>query len=247
MLQVRNMFVPDPGHVLLDCDLAGADAQVVAWEAQDEDLKAAFRAGLKVHAKNALDMFGPHGEAGIDGKREPTYTRVKQAVHGTNYGAKPPTIAGATKWSVAFCSNFQARWFHLHPNILAWHKRVERQLQTNRTIHNAFGFRRIYFDRDSLTEALAWNPQSTVAIVCNRGGKSVRRNLLWVTILQQVHDSLVMQIRIQDWTRRHLIHEALLNEVPYADPLLIKWGLKASRSNWGACSECSWTTGDIPA
>ena len=34
---VRKMFVPDLGYVVFDCDLAGADAQVVAWEAGDDN------------------------------------------------------------------------------------------------------------------------------------------------------------------------------------------------------------------
>lgn len=55
---IRKIFIPDPGYVVFDCDLAGADAQVVAWEADDEDLKRAFRAKLDVHAHNATAMWG---------------------------------------------------------------------------------------------------------------------------------------------------------------------------------------------
>ena len=244
-ISVRSMFIPDPGYILLDCDLAGADAQVVAWEANDEDLMAAFRAGLKVHAKNALDMFGPDGPCGPDGKREPTYSKVKRAVHGTNYGAKPPTMAATTGWSLEFCAQFQARWFHLHPAILAWHRAYDRRLRETRVISNAFGFRRTYFDRDSLTEALAWVPQSTIAIVCNRGGRAVRADCPWVVPLLQVHDSLVFQIKREDWGRRHLIHQSLLNPVPYPQPLLINWGLKASAKSWGHVKSVSWD-GDEP-
>ena len=36
---IRKIFIPDPVYILIDSDLAGADAQVVAWEADDEDLK----------------------------------------------------------------------------------------------------------------------------------------------------------------------------------------------------------------
>ena len=37
--QIRKFFVPDPGKILFDVDLAGADAQIVAWEANDEPLR----------------------------------------------------------------------------------------------------------------------------------------------------------------------------------------------------------------
>ena len=54
---IRKFFIPDPGMIIAECDLSGADAQVVAWEAGDEELKTAFRQGLKIHIKNCRDMF----------------------------------------------------------------------------------------------------------------------------------------------------------------------------------------------
>ena len=46
---VRRTIIPDPGYTIVDADLAGADAQVVAWEAGDEKLKSAFSAGAAIH------------------------------------------------------------------------------------------------------------------------------------------------------------------------------------------------------
>ena len=43
---IRKFIVPDPGYLIVDADLSGADAQVVAWEADDADLKEAFRDGV---------------------------------------------------------------------------------------------------------------------------------------------------------------------------------------------------------
>jgi hypothetical protein len=55
---IRKMFIPDSGKVIVDADLAGADAQVVAWEADDTKLKAAFREGKSVHLMNGEDLLG---------------------------------------------------------------------------------------------------------------------------------------------------------------------------------------------
>ena len=104
MPNIRKFFAPDPGHILFDVDLAGADAQVVAWEADDEVLKKAFRdyqagRGPKVHCVNALDIFGER-LAGPEGKKDPYYTRAKMGVHLTNYGGKPKTCASALSISI---------------------------------------------------------------------------------------------------------------------------------------------------
>src|SRR6516165_752237 len=88
---IRKMFVPDPGKVIVDADLAGADAQVVAWEAGDPKLKAAFRAGQSVHLMNGEDLLGKEFTHAEGHHRSPgtpkgrLYDALKRFVHGTNY------------------------------------------------------------------------------------------------------------------------------------------------------------------
>lgn len=238
---VRLLFGPDWGHELLDVDLAGADAQVVAWEANDEDLKAAFKAGLKVHAKNALDIFGPR-QAGHDGRNEPLYSQSKQAVHGTNYGGSARAISFATGWTVHESELWQRKWFDLHPAIKDWHRRTESELYATRTVTNAFGYRRTFFDRVEglLPQALAWKPQSTVALVTFKAAMRVRRELPWCDILLQVHDSLLLQYLRTRRHQRHLIRDALVVPIPYEDPLIIQWGLKSSLKSWGDVEDSTW-------
>lgn len=233
---VRKLFIPDPGYIIADADLAGADAQVVAWEAGDEKLKAAFRAGLKIHAVNAKDLFGD--KAGPDGKKEPFYLYAKKGVHATNYGGSAYTIAPHLNISVREAEAFQNKWFSLHPEIKEWHLRVEKDLQTTRSAKNKFGFRRFYFERIEgiLPEALAWIPQSTVAITINHGLLNLDANLPQVQILLQTHDSLTFQYPKSE-------HPHILDEIkkqmqiiiPYDDPLIIPINIKTSELSWGDC------------
>jgi hypothetical protein len=197
---IRNMFIPDGGFTLFDADLDGADAQVVAWEAEDEKLKAAFRSGMKVHCSNARDVWpeicndlSDDEIKGLSSGR--LYKEIKIGVHGTNYGGKAPGLASILNWEVREAERFQRKWFRAHPEIQEWHKRTERFLvgeqcwncrhfpelvgrpcpecgaALGNTIKNAFGFTRTYFERsmNQLQEALAWSPQSTVAIVTELG------------------------------------------------------------------------------
>jgi len=234
---VRRLFIPDPGMMIADADLAGADAQVVAWDAGDEKLKTAFRAGLKIHAVNAKTLFGE--KAGPDGRVEKYYFMAKKGVHATNYGSSAKTVADALGISVGEAQRFQALWFAAHPEILAWHKRVERELQTTRQARNAFGFRRHYFDRIEglLPEALAWIPQSSVAITINKGLLNIHRNLKQVQLLLQVHDSLVFQYPKAE--HPHILDEIkkqLSIVIPYPDPLIIPVNIKTSDKSWGDCA-----------
>lgn len=247
---IRKAFIPDPGYVIVDCDLSGADAQVVAWEAGDEDLKAAFRAGLKIHAKNFQDMYGiplepKHKVEVYPGHLFPPYDNMKRAVHATNYGATARTVAITLAWKVAEAQQFQSRWFKAHPNILSWHEKVERDLQMTRGVTNKFGYRIKYFDRIQglLGQALAWIPQSTVGIICERGGLRMSDAARWAELLLQVHDSLVFQLPYRRLTPENLsyIRKWLEVVVPYDDPLVVPWEIAISSKSWGDCKKVKWS------
>lgn len=248
---VRQIFVPDPGAVLFDVDLSGADAQVVAWEADDDDLKKAFRSGVKIHEKNAIDIYGDlYLKAEGDRKAFATpkgrmYDACKRRIHATNYGASARTLAlnPDIGGSIRDNERFQFNWFRLHPGIHAWHHRTNTQLQSNRTIRNRFGYRIIYFDRPDnvLPEALAWLPQSTVAEVCFRGALQLEAAFPFVQLLLQVHDSLLFQIpKTQNGPHTIARMKKVLEvTVPYEDPLIIPWGFSSSEKSWGECEELS--------
>lgn len=241
MPNVRRMFKPDPGFIIGEVDLKSADAQIVAWDADDPILKQMFRESVKIHAENAKMLFG--GNAGPDGKREPYYTRAKVGVHATNYVCSARTLAAELGITVHEADEFQRRWFAIHPWIRAWHERIESELQANRQVRNKFGFRRYYFDRieSLLSEAVAWIPQSTVAHVCDRAMIATEHNLPAIQILLQVHDSFVFQCPVPLWpTVKQAMIPHLRVVVPYDDPLIIPFDLKTSTKSWGHAESESW-------
>jgi DNA polymerase-1 len=242
MPNMRRPFVADDGMEQAEIDLAGADAQVVAWEANDPLLKQWFREGIKIHAITAKEMFG--SAAGLDGKREPYYTYAKAGRHLSNYRGKPRTLSVTLGLTVHEAEKFQAKLFSMHPGILKWHERVDHELNTTRAISNRFGFRKYYFDRleNCVTGATAWNPQSTVAIVVNRALCNVDEDpsCRGVQILLQTHDSFNFQYPIE---RRleilRAVKKVISIPVPFPDPLIIPFTL-ATGPNWGDLEKADW-------
>lgn len=233
--------------MIFDADLSGADAQVVAWEAEDEDLKAAFRGGMNVHIKNAEDLFGAEWHAADGGAKVPgtkkfkIYNEMKQGVHATNYGASARTIAITLGWTVAKAQEFQLKWFTLHPQIKAnFHEKIKSDLfRPTHCVWNKFGYRRIYFDRvdEIFPEALAWVPQSTIAINCRRSMRQLKRHFPEVEMLIQVHDSVIFQLPFRLCDKLDRIREGLSLQIPYSDPLTIQWKIARSEKSWGDCEE----------
>lgn len=238
---IRKLFVPDPEWTLFDMDLAGADAQVVAWEADDDDLKGAFRQKLDIHSFNAKTLFGlSEPVAEIKKLHNNKRQMAKRWVHGTNYGGSARTMAITCGISVAESERFQKRWFGMHPGIAAWHNRTKKDLATSRTVVNRFGYRRYYFDRpdEVLGEALAWVPQSTVACVTNEIWLRLDEILPdEVQVHFPVHDSLVGQFltKFRDFVLP-MIDSISRIVIPYPDPLIIPVGIKTSTVSWGDCA-----------
>lgn len=249
---IRDMYGPDTGCTFFDLDLQRADLFVVVWEADDALLKAAMRMGADIHLLNVYTLDNqepPPLEELVEthprypdhrGPRKHKREFAKVFCHASNYLGKPPTVAAHTGRSVREIDSAQKRWFGAHPGIPKWHERVQAQIvQKPHFIENRFGYRWYIFDRinQSLSEAVAWIPQSTVAIVINRIWLNLYDNLPQVEVLLQVHDSLAGQFptHLRDTLLPQILTSAQV-VVPYEDPLIIPVGIKTSEESWGDCT-----------
>lgn len=234
---IRTLFIPDTGYIIVDGDLAGADAAVVAWESGEEELKDAIRRGIKLHSVTAKELYGTD--------QQPHYDMCKRRIHATNYGGGVDTLHetllglyGPDHTSMSREREFQQWWFAKYPGIKRWHLRTEESLRETNGVRNAFGNRIIYVDRISecFNRALAWVPQSTVALLCTRGMQVLNEEFPFVELLLQVHDSITFQIPKRYRGELRAIRDRLNSiEVPYDDPLCIPWTLKVSNKSWGEC------------
>tara|TARA_Y100000310_G_scaffold94408_1_gene92050 strand:- start:13445 stop:14290 length:846 start_codon:yes stop_codon:yes gene_type:complete len=263
---VRKFFVPDPGYMIVEADLEGADAQVVAWEADDEGMKHAFRNNLPLHVKNVRDVYPEVAKDMTDeeiratNKPKGMYHNCKRRVHGYNYGASTKTMSATLRSTIYEEEEFKERWFEVHPGILEWQQRVERMLfgmqcwncwimfeeglgkcpecnkHVGRTVKNMFGYRIIYFNyvEGILPQALAWIPQSSVALTCSKGGVLLEDTFDWIELLAHGHDSILFQMPLDKKSQIPIIADTLKKvALPYKDPLHIGWGVEVSESSWG--------------
>jgi DNA polymerase I-like protein with 3'-5' exonuclease and polymerase domains len=233
---LRSAIVPSTGCLLWERDLAGADAQVVAWDSGDEVLKQMFREKVKIHAVTSREVYG--GDAGPDGRREPYYTLAKKGRHAWHYGAKSRTIGMSLGITVKEADKLIARMAGLNPMIPKWHERVKVALHAPKhMITNAFGYRIIFFGRpdDCLPQALAWIGQGTVACVINRACVALDAEVPEAPLLMNQHDSLVGENQIDLWpaTSPRIEERFTRIVVPYPDPLVIPTELKTSTISWG--------------
>ncbi len=183
---LRSTFLPDDGHAFVEGDLARADAQVIAWEADATDLKKALRDDVDIHSENADMLYGHVWENNRLRRVREISPRsmhsngmsyrdcAKRWVHATNFRGGARTVASVMVCPTPHVEQCQRWWTEeRHPEIGQLHRRIDYELRSrkNPVIHNRLGFRRGYVggDRQSnlIGQALAWIAQSTVAIVIN--------------------------------------------------------------------------------
>jgi len=234
---LRELIIPDQDKTIIDMDLDSADLRVVVWEAEEQEMMAMLNEGKKIYVEAGREYYRDPTFS----KHNPRYVLFKNIVHGTNYYGKARGIAGQTGLLVHEVERVQQWYLGKFPRIKThWHEKVINMLRTGRSVTNAFGFRRFYFDRldEIITEAMAWIPQSTVALVINHALCNISENLPDVDVLLQVHDSLTMQTataKLAETIPR--IRQQSLIPIPYPTPLIIPVGFKTSELSWGKCKE----------
>jgi DNA polymerase I-like protein with 3'-5' exonuclease and polymerase domains len=197
-----------------------------------------------MHLRHAIEVGGESFD-GLDPKGHAYYAlrqSYKHSTHGVHYVASARAIAlhPSIRWPLAKAERYRTRYLLRRPGIRRWHDRTQHELASSRTATNRFGYRIIYFDRIEglLPQAVAWVPQSTVALVCFKGALQLKKALPWVDMLLQVHDSIVFQVPLHRADSVQEIKRHLAVPVPYKpEPLVIPWGLSRSEKSWGDCQK----------
>lgn len=248
---IRSLFGPDPGYTFFDQDLDRADLTVMAWDAEDELLKAALKLGVDIHLLNVyvLDNQNPppleelvethpkYYDHRTPRKLKREFSKV--FCHATDYLGKSRTVAANTGRTIHETDRAQRIYLGTYKGIERWQRRIIEQVNRFRFVENRFGYRWYIFDRISdqiMPEAVAWIPQSTVSIVINRIWSAIYKNIPEVQVLLQVHDSLGGQFpthRKEYCMQKIAEHSKII--VPYNDPLIIPTSIATSEKSWGDC------------
>jgi len=120
----------------------------------------------------------------------------KKIGHGTNYGGQPRTLATQSKVDVSLIEDFQPKYFAAFPAHLRWHAWVGQQLREFGYLISLTGRKRWFFGRrnddSTLREAIAYDPQGSLADILNRGMLKVWKQRS-CTLLMQIHDAILVQ------------------------------------------------------
>ena len=230
----KALFLPDEGYNFFNIDYSGADAMVVAWDSDCAWLQNFFNT-----SKEKLYIYVAREYLQRDvTTSDPFYKKIKQFIHLINYGGMEEKAAASSGLALKEARELRQWYFSLCPEILAWHSRIANDVRTKGYIENIFGARFWLLDKNCptlLNQAYALIPQSTIAILVNKGLVNIHRKEENVDVLLQIHDAVAGQylktdIEAPDRIKKHM--EIIL---PYPKPLIIPADIGTSELNYGDC------------
>ncbi len=185
-IPIRSQICAPKGFSLVQCDLSGAEAWVVAYLADDPNMKRELADG-DLHSFTAAALFNisiDHSLPLYDEKfKKLRYAAIspeqrypgKRTNHSSNYMQGPAglmeAINGEGLMTISFAESrrFQEVWKSIYYNVPLWWGRVREQIWATSTIETVYGFKRTFYGQkdDSLIRvAVAQEPQSTVGDHC---------------------------------------------------------------------------------
>ena len=237
--EIRRMFVPEEGCVLVDADYSQIELRLLAHMAGDEGMREAFLSGGDFHAETAAKVFHV-----ARAEVTPEMRRSAKAVNfGIVYGISAFSLSQDIGVSVAEAKAYMEAYFATFPGVRKYMDEVVEKAREMGYVETLLHRRRDLpelkssnFNLRSFGERVALNMpvQGTAADVMKLAMVAVHKRLkaenLQARLVLQVHDELIVECPEEEAeTVAKLLEEEMEHVVSLSVPLTAEahWG-----KNW---------------
>ena len=235
--EIRKMFIPKPGFVLVDADYSQIELRVLAHIADDAVMQQAFAGGMDIHAVTASQVFGVEPE-----QVTPLQRRHAKAVNfGIVYGISEFSLADDIGVSRYEAKAYIESYLTKYPGVRSYMKQVVADARECGYTTTMFGRRRYIpelkssnFNVRQGAERIALNTpiQGTAAdlikLAMVRVDEALAERFPDAKLILQVHDELIVECP-QKIAREvaELISDKMQQVAKLKIPLLAeaKWGV----------------------
>lgn len=178
----RDVYVADPGEVLVSFDLRQVDMRAIAGHCQDPAYMALFAPGRDVHTEIAIQVFGDPG------RRQDAKARG----HGWNYGMGPERmIRDGVDPPLAY--GFDNGMRNSFPVLCSWREQIRAIGRQGMILDNGFGRRMRCEPR--------WAHTVAPALMGQGGARDIMGECLlalpswtWPMLRATVHDEIILSV-----------------------------------------------------
>ncbi len=234
--EIRKMFIPKEGCVLVDADYSQIELRVLAHIASDAAMQDAFRNRMDIHTVTASQVFGVAPEAVTALQRR----HAKAVNFGIVYGISEFSLAddiGVSRYEAkAYIDSYLANY----PGVRNYMKKVVEDARDCGFTKTMYGRRRYIPDlknsnfnvrqgaeRIALNTPIQGTAADLIKLAMIRVAEALRKSYPQAKLLLQVHDELIVECpeamadRVAELVSREMEQVASLNVPLIAEA---KWG-----------------------
>ena len=209
---IRNLFVAEPGNVIIVADYSGQEVRIMAQESGDTNLKGALRKGYDVHLATANELNNLNISAlGLTDKTEEhkvakaKYTEqrddCKCVVFGTAYGKSAYGFAKDFNCSEKEAQVFIDKFFTQYPGLRRAIEKTREQIYKYGYVKNMVGRKRRFPDFHKLNK---WGKER-----CYRQGFNFKIQGYGGEVLKKAASEIVKDINLM---LVNLVHDEVVVE-----------------------------------
>ena len=233
--EIRKMFVPKPGCVLVDADYSQIELRILAHITGDEHMQQAFLNGADIHRSTAAKIYHiPESEV------TPQLRSASKAINfGIMYGKGAYSLSKDLGIPVKEADTFLKTYLDTFPKVDGYMKDCIAHAKDKGYVETLFGRRRALpelassnFQVRASGERMARNTpiQGTAADIIKLAMVHVWQRLrdekLQARLLLQVHDELIVEAPEEEIDEvKRILKEEMENVVHYSVPLTTEVGV----------------------
>lgn len=202
--QIRKVFIPQEGCVLIDADYSQIELRVLAHMSEDENLIQAYREAQDIHRMTASQVFHvPFEEVTSQQRRN-----AKAVNFGIVYGISSFGLSQDLSITTKEASQYIESYFETYPGVKQFLDRQVQQAKEQGFVTTMFGrkrpvpelsssnyMQRSFGERVAMNSPIQGTAADIIKIAMVRVSHSLKEQNLKSRLILQVHDELLIEAR----------------------------------------------------
>lgn len=236
---IRAAFIPEPGCVFVGADYSQVELRILAHLADEKGLIDAFKAGMDIHTRTAMDVFNVSEE-----EVTPLLRRQAKAINfGIDYGMSDFGLAERLEIPVYKAKEFIESYFRKYPNVRRFMDQTIAQCQEDGYVTTMLNRRRDipeikssnhslreFGKRAAMNAPVQGSAADLIKIAMINVYNRLKKEGLKSKMILQIHDELILNVpKDEEKIIMNIVEEEMENAMELKVPLLAE---SESGNNW---------------
>ena len=228
--EIRKAFVPEEQSKLVSCDYSQVELRVLAHMANEEALIEAFKEGMDIHTKTAMDIF----KVGKDEVTSLMRRQAKAINFGIVYGMSGFGLADQIGVSNYEATQFINTYFASYPQIKEFMNRTVESCKEKGYVTTLWNRRRYipeirdsnrmmreFGKRAAMNAPIQGSAADLIKIAMIRIFERLEKEGCESKIIVQIHDEVLLNVPLREYEQVcHIIKEEMENAMELKVPLV---------------------------